>query len=163
MMASASIPQVPSTAKVFEHVSVFRGHTAAQCFAFHAAPNAFARLTPPPIFVQVHRNDLQALVNGDVEFTLWMGPIPVRWHAQHMPGKNATSFIDFQVTGPVAYWYHEHMISDVPGGVELRDRITIAHKPGVAGLLTRLVFDGLPLRFLFVFRHLRTRFGMKKA
>jgi ligand-binding SRPBCC domain-containing protein len=80
-----------------------------------------------------------------------------------MPGKNATSFIDYQVTGPVAYWYHEHMISDVPGGVELRDRITIAHKPGVAGLLTRLVFDGLPLRFLFVFRHLRTRFGMKRA
>jgi ligand-binding SRPBCC domain-containing protein len=135
--------------------------TAEQCRRFHAAPGAFARLTPPPIFVQVHRNDIRDLVAGDVEFTLWFLFVPVRWHAQHAPGANATSFVDYQVTGPTAYWYHEHLITDVgEGRVELRDRLTIAHKPGMAGLLTRLLFDGLPLRFLFVYRHLRTRLGM---
>jgi ligand-binding SRPBCC domain-containing protein len=162
-MAAATAPQAPSNARIFEHVSVFKGHTAQECFEFHAAAGAFARLTPPPIFVQVHRNDIRHLVSGDVEFTLWMGPMPVRWHAQHMPGSNTTSFVDFQVTGPVAYWYHEHMIRDVSDGVELRDRITIAHKPGLVGLLTRLMFDGLPLRFLFIYRHLRTRWGMAKS
>jgi ligand-binding SRPBCC domain-containing protein len=157
-----SAVKAPANAKVFEHISVFKGYTAEQCFAFHAAPGAFGRLTPPPIIVQVHRDNLQRLVAGDVEFTLWMGPIPVRWHAQHAPGINATSFIDYQVSGPMAYWYHEHMITPVDGGVELRDRIRIAHKPGMAGILTRLLFDGLPLRFLFVYRHLRTRWGMKR-
>lgn len=146
----------PPNAKIFEHVSVFKGATAAQCRAFHAAPGAFARLTPPPIFMQVHRNDIRDLVDGDVEFTLWFGPIPVRWHARHAPGVNADSFVDYQVRGPMAYWYHEHTMTDVAGGVELRDRLTIAHKPGLAGVLTRLAFDGLPLRFLFVYRHWRT-------
>lgn len=162
-MTVVNASDAPSQAKVFEHVSVFKGHTAQQCFDFHAAPGAFARLTPPPIYVQVHRNDIHQLVAGDVEFTLWMGPLPVRWHAQHAPGANTTSFVDFQVKGPVAYWHHEHIIRDVPGGVELKDRIRIAHKPGLAGLLTRLMFDGLPLRFLFIYRHLRTRWGMRKS
>ncbi|MDX2140742.1 MAG: cyclase [Chloroflexota bacterium] len=157
-----SATSAPANSKTFEHISFYRGYTAAQCFAFHAAPGAFGRLTPPPIMVQMHRNDIQGLVAGDVEFTLWMGPIPVRWHAQHAPGINATSFVDFQVSGPMAYWYHEHMITDKEGGVELRDRIRIAHKPGIAGILTRLLFDGLPLRFLFIYRHLRTRWGMTK-
>jgi ligand-binding SRPBCC domain-containing protein len=153
----------PHNAKSFEHVSIFKGRTAAQCRAFHAAPGAFARLTPPPIFVQVHRNDIRDLVDGDVEFTLWFGPLPVRWHARHAPGPNATSFVDYQESGPMAYWYHEHIITDVPGGVELRDRLRIAHPPGLAGVLTRLMFDGLPLRVLFVYRHLRTRWGMGKG
>lgn len=159
-MNSVSVPQAPAGTKTFEHVSVIRNTTAQACFAFHAAPGAFARLTPPPIIVQVHHNRLEDLIAGDVEFTLWMGPIPVRWHAQHLPGINATSFVDFQVSGPVAYWYHEHIISDVPEGVELRDRIQIAHKPGLAGILSRLVFDGLPLRFLFIYRHIRTRLAL---
>jgi ligand-binding SRPBCC domain-containing protein len=143
-------------------VSVFPGATAAQCRAFHAAPGAFARLTPPPIFVQVHRNDIRDLIAGDVEFTLWIGPVPLRWQARHAPGANATSFVEYQVRGPMAYWYHEHLITDVSGGVELRDRLTIAHKPGVAGILTRLMFGSLSLRLLFIYRHLRTRWGMRQ-
>ncbi|MCL4250514.1 MAG: hypothetical protein KJ065_20355 [Anaerolineae bacterium] len=156
-------PDAPANAHIFEHVSRFAGATAAECRAFHAAPGAFARLTPPPIFVQVHRDNLRDLVAGDVEFTLWFGPIPVRWRAQHAPGVNATSFVDYQASGPMAYWYHEHTITDVPGGVELRDRLTIAHKPGLKGVLTRLAFDGLPLRLLFIYRHLRTRLALRRA
>lgn len=155
-----SAPDAPANAHVFEHVSILPG-TAEQCFAFHAAPGAFGRLTPPPIFVQVHRDEIRGLVAGDVEFTLWFLFIPVRWHARHAPSINATSFVDYQVSGPMAYWYHEHLITPVQGGVELRDRLSIAHKPGITGLLTRLAFDGLPLRFLFIYRHLRTRMGMK--
>jgi ligand-binding SRPBCC domain-containing protein len=150
----------PANAKVFEHVSIMPG-TAAQLFEFHAAPGAFSRLTPPPIFVQMHRNALRTLTDGEVEFTLWFGPLPVRWHARHSPGANATSFIDQMVSGPVAYWYHEHLMTDTPQGAELRDRITIAHKPGLAGLLSRLMFDGLPLRVLFLYRHLRTRMALQ--
>jgi hypothetical protein len=51
----------------------------------------------------------------------------------------------------------------VPGGVQLTDHITLEHKPGLAGLLTRLMFDGLPLRIFFAYRHLRTRLALKRA
>jgi len=62
----------------------------------------------------------------------------------------------------MAYWRHEHIFEETPGGAALIDRVTLAHKPGIMGLVTRLIFDGLPLRFLFFYRHWRTRQAVEK-
>jgi ligand-binding SRPBCC domain-containing protein len=148
--------------KVVEFKQVMPG-TVEQMWAFHAHPKAFLRLTPPPIFIQVHRNSIANLTGGDVEFTMWLGPIPLRWHAQHKPGPTPTSFVDHQLSGPMAYWEHMHTFKTVPGGVELTDHITLDHKPGVAGIFSRLMFDGLPLRIFFFYRHLRTKMGLASA
>jgi len=151
--------QAPEQAKTFEHSSVF-DTTVEKMRDFHAQPNAFGKLTPPPVFVRVQERNLASLTDGDIKFTLWMGPFPVRWHARHEPSANEHSFADRQLDGPMAFWLHNHIIEPVEDGVRLTDRITLAHKPGAAGLLTRLLFDGLPLRLLFVYRHLRTRFAV---
>lgn len=143
---------------VFEHRSIIKTSTEAM-MAFHEHPKAFQRLTPPPVFIQVHRKELPTITDGEVEFTMWMGPIPIRWLARHEPGPIETSFIDRQIEGPLQTWEHQHIFQPVEDGVELIDRITIEHKSGWRGLLTRLTFDGLPLRFLFIYRHLRTRMG----
>jgi ligand-binding SRPBCC domain-containing protein len=153
----------PAKTKQVEFRSVIPT-TLESIWAFHAAPNAFSKLTPPPIFIQVHRRDLKSLTEGEIEFTLWFGPLPARWTARHTPGPIPTSFVDEAVSGPVAYWRHEHIFTPVPGGVELLDRLTIGHKNGgFWSVFTRLFFDGLPLRFLFFYRHLRTRFGVKRV
>lgn len=124
---------------------------------FHSDPRALARLTPPPICMQLHRDDRRSLTDGEIDFTLWFGPLPIRWLARHEPGPTPHSFADSQVKGPLAYWRHEHIFTEVSGGIELTDRITIAHRRAPLGLLTRLAFDGLPLRILFAYRHWRTR------
>ena len=129
--------------------------------AFHDHPRAINLLTPPPIFVQCLRDDRKSLTEGKLIFRLWLGPIPVRWVARHEPGPTETSFIDRMRDGPLAAWQHEHIFRAVPGGVELTDCITFAHKPGLPGFLTRLLFDGLPLRLLFTYRHWRTRVGTR--
>src|SRR5262245_42463225 len=145
---------------VFEKRSIFPT-TMQRMMAFHEYPRAINRLTPPPIFVQCLRDDRKSLTEGDLTFRLWFGVIPVRWVARHEPGPTETSFADRMMDGPLASWLHEHIFREVPGGVELTDRITFEHKPGLPGLLTRLVFDGLPLRLLFFYRHLRTRWGTR--
>jgi ligand-binding SRPBCC domain-containing protein len=145
--------------KMFEHRSVING-SVQQVWDFHAHPKAFIRLTPPPIFIQMLRNDLKSLREGDVEFRMWVGPIPLYWHARHEKGPTETSFIDRMLNGPMAYWEHQHIFREAEGGTELVDRVTLEHKPGLAGVLTRLMFDGLPLRLFFTYRHLRTRLGM---
>ncbi|MCY4466553.1 MAG: SRPBCC family protein [Chloroflexi bacterium] len=124
---------------------------------FHQDPRALATLTPPPIFAQLLRDDRRSITEGEVEFRLWFGPLPLRWIARHEPGPTPDSFADVQMRGPMATWRHEHIFREVTGGVELTDRVTLAHKPGIWGLFTRLAFDGLPLRILFAFRHWRTR------
>ena len=146
--------------KVFEKKSVMKG-TVQQLWDFHAQPNAFAILTPPPIFIQMRENKLKSLTDGTVDFTMWLGPIPLHWIAQHMPGPTQTSFMDRQIVGPMAFWEHQHIFRAVPQGVELTDHVTIEHKLGLAGIFSHLMFDGVPLQIFFLYRHLRTRLALR--
>jgi ligand-binding SRPBCC domain-containing protein len=142
--------------KIFEYRSVIPTSMDAM-WQFHAAPSALTTLTPPPLFIQIVRNGRVSLTEGEVEFRLWFGPVPVRWLARHEPGATPTSFIDRMLEGPMAVWVHRHNFRAVAGGIELHDQITLRHRSGWRGVLTRLVFDGLPLRVLFAYRHWRTR------
>lgn len=146
---------------VFEKKSVMKG-TLQQLWDFHAQPNAFAMLTPPPIFIRMRENKLKSLTEGTVDFTMWLGPIPLHWVAQHEPGPTETSFTDRLLIGPMAYWEHQHIFRAVLDGVELTDHVTLEHKPGLIGLFTRLMFDGIPLQIFFYYRHLRTRLALGK-
>jgi ligand-binding SRPBCC domain-containing protein len=148
--------------KIFEQRSVIPT-TLDAMLAFHAHPNALTRLMPPPpfMFVQVLRDDRDSLTSGEIEFRLWLGPVPLRWKARHEPGPTPASFVDRMLEGPLAHWEHQHIFREVDGRVELLDHITLAHKPGWQGWLTRLIFDGLPLRLLFRYRHFRTRRALR--
>jgi ligand-binding SRPBCC domain-containing protein len=145
--------------RVFEAVSSFNT-TIQQMTDLHARIGP-AQLTPPPIFVTVQQDTRSSLTEGDLYFTLWFLFLPVRWHARHEPGPTPTSFADVMVSGPMRYWRHEHIFEPANDGVRLIDRITLAHQGGLKGLMTRLFFDGLPLRMLFWFRHLKTRWLLR--
>ncbi len=147
---------------IFEKSSVITT-TLTKMMDFHSDPKALSILTPPPIFMQMHRDDRISMTEGELEFTLWMGPLPLRWLARHEPGPTEHSFADRMISGPMGYWRHEHIFEEVEGGVQLTDRLTLGHRPGLQGVLTRLMFDGLPLRILFFYRHLRTRMALSKS
>jgi ligand-binding SRPBCC domain-containing protein len=145
----------------FTHRSVIPT-TMDRMIAFHSDKAALARLTPPPIFVQLHRDTRTSMSEGELEFTLWFGPIPARWTARHEAGGTEHSFADRMMKGPMKFWRHEHQFREVPGGIELTDTIEYEHvSSGFWAVFTRLFFSGLPLRALFVYRHLRTRWGTR--
>ena len=148
--------------KTFEHQSLIPA-PVEQVMAFHQDPRALSKLTLPPTFIQILRDDRTSLTSGEIEFNLWLGPFPIRWVAEHAPGPIPTSFTDRMVRGPLASWEHQHIFEPVGAGVRLVDRITLAHKPGLAGLFTRLMFDGLPLRLLFMYPHWRTRCALRST
>ncbi len=154
----------PADAHIFQKQSTMQT-TMERMLDFHRDPAALARLTPPPIFVRLQRDNRTSLTEGELEFTLWFAFIPIRWLARHEPGPTATSFADRMLRGPMAYWRHEHLFEPTADGqgIVLTDRVTLAHHPGLPGLLTRLMFDGLPLRLLFFYRHLRTRQGVERS
>ena len=142
--------------KTFEYRSVIPT-TMDAIQQFHEDARALTLLTPPPLIVQIVRDDRVSLTEGEIEFKLWFGPVPVRWLARHEPGSTATSFVDRMITGPMALWVHEHSFRPTVDGIELADHVTLAHPSGWRGVLTRFVFDGLPLRLLFAYRHWRTK------
>lgn len=159
-MSSTPRENAPPNATVYEKSSVF-DTTMQQMIDFHNDPSALSTLTPPPIFMQLKEDNRTSMTDGDLRFTMWFGPVPIQWHAQHQQGPIETSFADQQLSGPLAYWRHEHIFEEVANGIKLTDRVTIAHKSGWQGLLTRLIFDGIPLRILFFYRHLRTKFAVE--
>ena len=125
--------------------------------AFHEDPGALQRLTPPGLPMTIVEDGRSSISEGDVLLRMGPGPLSLRWLARHGPGPTAHSFTDRLIDGPLAHWEHQHIFEPLEEGVALIDRISLEHRPGWRGLLTRLLFDGPALSLLFRYRHWRTR------
>ena len=129
--------------------------------AFHFQTGILQALTPPLMIMQVHRFD--PLAEGSIgDFTIWMGPIPVRWKAVH-ENVTATGFFDIQVAGPMKSWRHCHRYVQVSENItEVHDRIEYEHDKGLRGLWSRLLFPTPALRMLFLYRAWATKRGVRR-
>lgn len=129
--------------------------------AFHHTPDALRRLTPPLMFMQVQR--AEPLAEGSrVEFSLWMGPLPVRWAAVHHNIHQPGGFDDEQASGPFAEWVHRHRFRRLDDQTsEVVDEVQAAFYPGWRGLVGRLMWLGLQL--LFAYRGWATRRALEKT
>ena len=130
--------------------------------AFHKDTRVLKRLTPPPIIIQLHRFD--PMGEGAVaEFTLWIGPLPIRWVAVHQDFHPLFGFKDIQQQGPFKRWVHHHtFIAEAESQTLVSDSIDYEHYPGWKGLLTRLLFSPLGLFITFTYRKWVTRRGVEK-
>ncbi len=123
---------------------------------FHMHSRSMAMITPPPIIVRIHRAPA-ILQNGDeMDFTLWLGPLPIHWQAQ-IEWTTANSFIDRQIRGPFYIWIHSHTFHKIDNHHTLiHDEVEATLKPH---LIWRLVgasmWIGMPL--LFAYRGWKTR------
>lgn len=128
---------------------------------FHHSTAALKKLSPPPMFVQLH--SVEPLGEGSTaEFTLWFGPLPIRWKAIH---HNVThfGFTDVQARGPALSWRHTHTFTPLsPHQTRVDDHIEFEHHAGWHGLLTRVLFSPPNLKILFTFRQWATKRGAKK-
>jgi ligand-binding SRPBCC domain-containing protein len=127
---------------------------------FHHDTSALKRLTPPPTIVQLH--SIEPLGEGSVSrFTLWVGPLPLRWTAVHR-NVSSSGFTDIQADGPAAKWEHTHTFTAVsPTVTRIDEHIEYEHKRGLWGLVTRLLFSKPNLYFMFTFRKLATRWHLR--
>jgi ligand-binding SRPBCC domain-containing protein len=74
---------------------------------FHRNSDSMGAITPPPVIVRVHSAP-ERLGEGDVmDFTMWLGPLPIRWMAR-IEQTTTVSFVDRQLSGPFARWKHLH-------------------------------------------------------
>lgn len=145
---------------VFDHR--FEVNASVQAVSdFHYQPGILKKLTPPPTIMQVHQ--FEPLAEGSIaEFTLWMGPLPVYWKAEHS-GVSSTSFIDRQVAGPMKSWVHTHTFNPLEDDrTEVHDHIEFEHYGGLRGVRSRLLFPRPALKTLFAYRAFATRRGVRK-
>lgn len=130
--------------------------------AFHSDTSALKRLTPPPTIVQLH--SIEPLAEGSVsKFTLWVGPLPLRWTAVHR-NVSPRGFTDVQAAGPAARWEHTHTFTPLDADTtRIDEHIEFEHKPGLWGVVTRLLFSQPNLLLMFTYRKLATRWHLRNA
>ena len=129
---------------------------------FHRSSIALRKLTPPPVIVQFHR--LEPISEGSTaEFTMWFGPIPVRWTARHSQVNLPYGFIDEQIDGPFSQWKHRHGFNPIgENTTEVIDEIQAElGKHPFWGLVGWAMWITLPL--LFAYRAWVTRRSIEMA
>lgn len=113
-------------------------------------------LTPPFVpMTSVEAPDV--LEEGaSMSFTLWLGPVPVRWVARILE-VDEVGFTDVQDSGPFAHWHHRHeFLAQADGTTLVTDRVTARlSKNPLQALIGWKMFVGLPL--LFAYRTWATR------
>ena len=130
---------------------------AEEVFRWHARPGAFERLTPPwaPVKVVDRTGGIE---NGArVVLSIPVGPMRVRWVAEHRDCVEGRQFRDVQVEGPFARWEHTHCFEpDGPDASVLEDHIEYALPFGPAGALIGGPFVRAMLARMFTYRHCLT-------
>ena len=129
---------------------------------FHGDTSVLKRLTPPPLFVTLQRAG--RLTEGAIaDFTMWFGPIPVRWRAVHH-NVDERAFTDVQLRGPLRKWRHTHRFIPLDeNNTRVYDRVAYEHHAGPRGWVTRLLFNPASLTFLFAYRRTITRRALSRA
>jgi len=146
---------------------------------FHSRSDSMGAITPPPVIAQVHQAPPQLSEGDEMDFTLWFGPVQLRWLARiedvvrDQGGDNgqatggdhhgrrtrsaAAGFSDRQLRGPFAHWLHRHTFKAVDETTtEVIDEIEFKLR---SHPLWRLVGLGmyLNLPLLFAYRGWKTR------
>lgn len=123
---------------------------------FHAQSASMGAITPPPVVVRVHRAPARLDDGDEMDFTMWLGPLPVRWLAR-IEDVSPTGFTDRQMRGPFREWVHRHTFVPVDETTTaVVDKIELRLRPHPWwGLLGLGMWLSLPL--LFAFRGWKTQ------
>lgn len=123
--------------------------------AFHASTAGLQAITPLPMTLHSAPGRLR---DGDaVTFTLWMGPLPLRWEGR-IENVTTAGFDDVALGRPFASWRHRHRFNRITDTLtEVYDRVE-AELPELVSAgypVAALMWVGLPP--LFAYRAWRTR------
>jgi len=115
---------------------------------FHKDTRVLKYLSPPPVITQFH--NLEPLgENSIADFTMWLGPLPVRWIAVHTQVDVLYGFTDTQITGPFKSWVHRHSFHPIDEShTEVLDEIQAEPSSHwLWGSVSRFMWLNLPILF----------------
>ena len=123
---------------------------------FHTQASSLGAITPPMMPTSLHYAPEQMADGDEMAFTVWLGPVPVRWVAR-VEDVTISGFADQQVAGPFDAWTHRHtFVQENEGATSVVDEIEAKlRRHLVWGPVGLTMWLGLPL--LFVYRGWKTR------
>jgi len=95
-------------------------------WAFFADPGNLERITPPDLGFRVTGVNGEGRLQEGMTISYTLQPlfgVPLGWVSRITHVLKPFRFDDEQVSGPYELWQHTHLFREVPGGVEVTDRI----------------------------------------
>lgn len=127
----------------------------ADAWNFFSTPRNLARITPPELGLVIQEPfDEQPIYPGQ-RITYTVRPllgVPLKWISMIADVVDRRRFIDVQIQGPYAHWWHEHVFREGDGGVWMTDKVQYALPLGPLGRLTCGTFVRRRLEEIFDFR-----------
>ncbi|HSO32086.1 MAG TPA: SRPBCC family protein [Labilithrix sp.] len=128
--------------------------SAEAVFAFHEAPEAFARLLPPWQKSEIITPPSSLAVGTRVVLRTKVGPFWQTIEAEHVAYEPGRMFADRMNKGPFASWLHRHVVTARgPNECTLTDDIDYELPLGVLGRVVGGGFARRELERLFAYRH----------
>ncbi len=132
--------------------------TPERIFEFHEQPNVLALLIPPWESARVIQPAKISNVGAQAIIeTKILGPIKVRWVAEHTLYDPPRMFEDIQVKGPFRSWRHRHIVELNEDGAILRDEVNYDPPFWFLGRVASPLLIQKRLQKLFDYRHEVTR------
>lgn len=124
-------------------------------FAWHERPGALERLSPPWERVTVEQPPTSLRIGTRVILrTGVLGPIGVRWVAEHVGYDPPREFRDVQVSGPFAAWDHRHRFApEGEGSTRLDDEVAYRLPLGALGQAIAGPAVRRRVEAMFAYRH----------
>ncbi len=121
---------------------------------FHEGTATLKTLTPA--YVRIH--ELEPLAENSISrFTVWFGPIPIKWTARHSD-VGSDGFTDTHIDGPMKSWVHTHRFESIDAAsTQVTEHVEYEHNPAPIGLLTRVLFSKPAMYGLFMYRMIQTK------
>jgi len=105
---------------------------------FISQPENLSKITPPQMDFRItFRSSLEygKMYSGQI-IAYKVKPLPffnASWVTEIIQVQEKKFFIDEQRFGPYRFWHHQHMIKEVPGGVEMTDIVSYKLPLGFIG------------------------------
>ncbi|MCC9607792.1 TIGR01777 family oxidoreductase [Blastopirellula sp. JC732] len=123
-------------------------------FAWHLREGALARLTPPWESVTVEKYEAGLAPGSQAVLKTNIGPVPVRWLAEHRTFIENELFSDVQLSGPFAHWEHEHRFGSIDKRhCYLEDHVEYSVPGGELGKMLGGAYVADKLERMFRYRH----------
>jgi hypothetical protein len=155
--------EAPVADEIFRR-SVRIARPAAEVFAWHERPGAFARLCPPWERVEMTRHVGGIRDGARVSLRTKVGPIWMKWEIEHRDYVAGRQFRDVLLSGPFAKWEHLHRIEpEGDGACVLTDEIHYRLPLGWLGRLGGAAFTRVQLARMFEYRHAVTQADLETS
>ena len=129
----------------------------ATVWEFMSSPKNLARITPVHMNFRIIGDEakLEKMYPGQIieyyispMFKLKMHWVTEITHVQHL-----SYFVDEQRKGPYSLWHHKHFLTEVKGGVEMKDIVHYKLPFGILGKLANALIVKKQLKEIFDFRY----------